>query len=91
MQNFNIWLGKIFHILSLLLLNVNGETANFHTTKIFALKQSKCTLTRGYLKLTESSNLFHENPIDRRKWLKLAGGSSLPKTMRIEKTHAVEC
>ena len=47
----------------------------FHATKIFALKQGKCNLTGGYLKLTESSNFLQENPIDRRKWQKLAEGT----------------
>ena len=48
---------------------------HFHATKIFALKLSNCNMTRGYLKLNESSNLLQENPIDRRNWPKLAGGT----------------
>ena len=37
---------------------------NFHATKIFALKLSNCNMTRGYLKLTESSNFLQGNPIN---------------------------
>ena len=52
---------------------------NFHATKIFALKESKCNCTRWYLKLSESDNLLQENPIGRRKWKKLAGQEELQK------------
>ena len=52
-----------------------GKPQNFHTTKIFALRQSKVNLTRGYLKLSKSSNLLHKKPIDRSNWKKLAGGT----------------
>ena len=52
---------------------------NFHATKIFALKESKCNSIRWYLKLSESDNLLQENPIGRRKWKKLAGQEELQK------------
>ena len=46
-------------------------------------------MTRDYLKLSESSNLLEDNPIDRRNWKKLTGGTlKVPcSKMRIEETR----
>ena len=56
-----------------------AKPQNFHATKIFALKESKCNSTRWYLKLSERDNLLQENSIGRRKWKKLAGQEELQK------------